>query len=78
VNKLYQQAGHKQLPGSAPGVTVWNLPADAGNLKHSYRAHFITDGKVVRVESYGPDATASKDAFDELLQRVTQKFPPAQ
>jgi hypothetical protein len=76
VNKLYQQAGHKQLPGYASGVTVWNLPADAGNTKHSYRAHFIADGKVVRVEAYGPDATASKDAFDELLQRVTQKFPP--
>ncbi|MBP2321752.1 hypothetical protein JOF56_002137 [Kibdelosporangium banguiense] len=78
VNTLYQQAGHTKATNSPAGVTIWSLPADSGNKLNSNRAHFIADGKVVRVEAYGPDKTASKDAFDELLQRVIQKFPPAQ
>jgi hypothetical protein len=30
------------------------------------------------VEVYGPDATASKSAFDDLIERVTTKFPPTE
>jgi hypothetical protein len=78
INKEYQDGGHRQQAAPKPGVTLWAFPADANNANNSFRAHFITGGKVVRVEAYGPDATATKDAFDELLNRVTTKFPPTE
>jgi hypothetical protein len=78
INKEYQEAGHRQQASTKPGVTIWALPADANNKLNSYRAHFITGGNVVRVEVYGPDATASKSAFDDLIERVTTKFPPTE
>jgi hypothetical protein len=78
INKEYRDNGHKQQTGTKPGVTVWVFPADAKNPLNSYRAHFITGGQVVRVEAYGPDQTAAKDAFDELLNRVTSKYPPTE
>jgi hypothetical protein len=76
VNAEYEHAGYVQLPDMPTGVTGLNLPISSSNANDAFRAHYIADGVVVRIEAYGPDADEAQQAFTQLLQKETTAFPP--
>ncbi|WP_367133750.1 hypothetical protein [Saccharothrix sp. HUAS TT1] len=76
VDALYQAASFQLLPDSPTGVQARHLPLTSVNTMATYRAHYLSDGFVVRVEAYSPDEPTAKAAFDALLTRQLEEFPP--
>jgi hypothetical protein len=76
VDDLYAAATFQVVPGTPTGVVARHLPVTPQNPTSIYRAHYVVDGFVVRVEAYGPDEVGVKAAFDELLTRQLDEHPP--
>jgi hypothetical protein len=76
IDQEFANAGYQQMPGLPAGVVGLTVPPGPQQTGGVYRAHYITQGVIVRVEAYGPDADAAKQAFDDLLQKELDKFPP--
>jgi hypothetical protein len=76
VNSTYLHAGYQKMSGMVTGVTGLTIPPSSASPGGVFRAHYVTDGVVVRIEAYGPDPDAAKQAFLRLLQKETSAFPP--
>lgn len=83
MDQLYQAATY-ELASNDNGVLVRKLTPTTPDKSPVYRAHYLTkDGYMVRVEVYDPDPTNGVDpanieaAFNDLLAKETDKFPPA-
>ncbi|WP_199440655.1 SHOCT domain-containing protein [Umezawaea beigongshangensis] len=75
VDELYQAASFEALNDSPTGVLGRHLPLTDVNKTATYRAHYVTDGFVVRVESYAPSEDVASKAYKTLLQRQVDEFP---
>lgn len=76
IDQLYRNARYQELPGVASGVRARHLAgAQDGSTPTAYRAHYLHDGVVVRVEAYGSDAAAVEQKFTELLGRQLDDYP---
>jgi hypothetical protein len=76
IDQLYRNAKYQELPGVASGVRARHLAgAQDGSTPTAYRAHYLHDGVVVRVEAYGSDADAVEQKFTELLGRQLDDYP---
>lgn len=78
IQTLYTGVGFVESPDVArPGVTVLFLspPPGTPNALVVYRAHYIGEDKVVRVEAYGPDPAAVGTAFERLLDEQLKQLP---
>ena len=76
LDELYQAAGFQLVSGSPDGVLVRHLPVTDVNKVATYRAHYLSDGFVVRVEAYSPNEATAGTAFEELLTRQLADFAP--
>ncbi|MEV6603426.1 hypothetical protein [Kutzneria sp. NPDC051319] len=77
IDNFYAQSKYQQVTTGIPtGVTARTLPASGPDGQTAFRAHYITNGYIVRVEAYGPDAAAAEKAFRDLLKTETQKYAP--
>lgn len=77
IDQLYHRAKYQDLPGAPAGVRALYLPpAPDGSTHAAYRAHYLHEGLVVRVESYGgDDLKPVEQKFNELLSRQLKDFP---
>lgn len=77
IDQLYHRAKYQDLPGAPAGVRALYLPpAPDGSTHAAYRAHYLHEGLVVRVESYGgDDLKPVEQKFNELLSRQLNDFP---
>lgn len=76
MDGLYQQAQY-ELISQNNGIFVRKLAAKTPADPTVFRAHYLVDGYLVRVEVYGTDSANVEAAFNELLEKETDKFPPA-
>jgi hypothetical protein len=77
IAQFYTSSGYQAVT-NAPAGTHELMLAGNGTTPTTYRAHYLTTkGVFVRIESYGPDAAAAKQAFDTLLNRELTKYPAA-
>lgn len=76
MDQLYQQAKF-ELVSNENGVLVRKQSASPESDITVFRAHYIADGYLVRVEVYGKDSANVEAEFTELLGKETDKFPPA-
>jgi hypothetical protein len=76
MDQLYQQAQY-ELTSQADGVFIRKLAAKNPGDPTVFRAHYLTDGYMVRVEVYGTDSANVESEFNDLLAKETKKFPPA-
>ncbi len=75
MDDMYDRATYKLLSDTG-GVLVRKLTPATADKPTVFRAHYLTDdGYMVRVESYGPDATKAQAVFDDLLEKQTAEFP---
>ncbi|HET8643017.1 MAG TPA: hypothetical protein VFM37_13850 [Pseudonocardiaceae bacterium] len=74
IDKLYRSSSYQEFAGAPRGVRALYLPASPDGS--TYRAHYVHDGLVVRVESYGRGAAKTvQQRFEELLGRQLDDFP---
>jgi hypothetical protein len=76
MDGFYQQAQY-ELVDPKNGVLVRKLTAKNPGDLTAYRAHYLVDGYLVRVEVYGTDSANVESEFTDLLAKETKKFPPA-
>ncbi|MFL6119769.1 SHOCT domain-containing protein [Actinophytocola sp.] len=79
MDGLYEQAKY-ELVKQDDGVLVRKLVTtdpQSGQQVTVFRAHYLTDGYMVRVEVFGPDSANVESEFTDLLAKETKKFPPA-
>jgi hypothetical protein len=77
IDAFYASAKYQQVTTGIPqGVIARTLAADGPNGQATFRAHYISNGYVIRAEAYSPDAAAAEKAFRALLSSETAKFPP--
>lgn len=76
MDGLYQQAQF-ELVSQKDGVFVRKQSATADQPLTVFRAHYLTDGYLVRVEVYGEDSANVEAEFEDILGRETDEFPPA-
>lgn len=74
MDTLYQEAGFQLT--DEDGVLIRSLPASANNPYTTFRAHYVVDGYMVRIECYGKDANDVTQAFEKLKSDMTKEFPP--
>ena len=78
IDNFYAQSKYQQVTSGIPaGVIARTLTASGPDGQTAFRAHYISNGYVIRVEAYGPDAAAAEQAFRTLLKTETQKYAPA-
>jgi len=78
IDNFYAQSKYTQVTAGIPtGVVARTLPPSGPDGQTAFRAHYISNGYVIRVETYGPDAAAAEKAFRDLLKTETQKYAPA-
>jgi hypothetical protein len=78
IDNFYAQSKYQQVTTGIPtGVIARTLAATGPDGQTAFRAHYISNGYVIRVEAYGPDAAAAEKAFRALLRTETQKYAPA-
>jgi hypothetical protein len=58
--------GLKEYPNPPPGVPTEEI-AKAGNNPNTIRAHYTHKGTVVRIQVFGDDQTAVRDAYLEVI-----------
>ncbi|AHH93449.1 hypothetical protein [Kutzneria albida] len=75
IDEVFVKANYKDVPGAPAGTRARFLTDPNGT---AYRAHYIANGVVIRVEAFGKDATAAERAFRDLLSAETAKYPVAQ
>jgi nucleoid-associated protein YgaU len=76
MDQLYQQAQY-ELVSQDDGVFIRKLAAKNPGEPTVFRAHYLTDGYMVRVEVYGNDSANVESEFTDLLAKETKKYPPA-
>ncbi|WP_039787091.1 hypothetical protein, partial [Actinoalloteichus spitiensis] len=78
VDQFYGQAGHDEFGDLPNGVRGRYLapPEDAENPIYTFRAHYVAGGAVIRVEAFGPDEEAAREAFLALLREQTTEHAP--
>lgn len=82
VDNLYSRSGWQLMSGNVPaGVYARTLPS---NGTADFRAHYMTQGVVVRVEAWSAPtggvpvpASAKQQAFLSLLNKETSEYPPS-
>ncbi|MFI9380954.1 hypothetical protein [Kutzneria sp. NPDC052558] len=78
IDNFYAQSKYQQVTAGIPtGVVARTLAAGNSNEQTAFRAHYISNGYVIRVETYSTDAAAAEKAFRDLLKTETQKYAPA-
>jgi hypothetical protein len=77
MDGLYKQATFELL-SDENNVLVRKLAAPAPGQDTVYRAHYLSDGYLVRVEVYGTDSANVESTFTDLLTEQTDEFPPAE
>lgn len=78
IDNFYAQSKYEQVTSGIPtGVIARTLPPSGPDGQRAFRAHYISNGYVIRVEAYGPDPAAAEKAFRDLLKTETQKYAPA-
>ena len=65
-----------QMPRRSPSSSV-TRPATSEQPATVYRAHYIYDGYLVRVEAYGEDSANVEAEFEDILGKETDEFPPS-
>jgi hypothetical protein len=76
MDQLYQGAQF-ELVSQTGGVLVRKQAPIGDSNKTVFRAHYVTDGYLVRVEAYSVDAAEAEAEFKDLLEKETDKFKPA-
>jgi hypothetical protein len=81
MDQMYQQAKY-ELVDNANGVLVRKKSPTDQDTRTVMRAHYVTDGYMVRVEVYDKDPATADSAkveseFNDLLPKETDEFPPA-
>lgn len=76
MDQFYQQAQY-ELISQDNGVLIRKLAAKNPGEQTAFRAHYLIDGYMVRVEVYGTDSANVESEFTDLLEKETKKFPPA-
>jgi hypothetical protein len=82
VDSLYSKSGWQLMSGNVPtGVFARTLPSSG---TADFRAHYMTQGVVVRVEAWSAPtggapvpASAKQQAFLALLNKETSVYPPS-
>lgn len=79
VDGLYASAGYRLAPDPPAGVLIRTQPAvevpGIGTLT-VFRAHYVTGPHLIRIEAYGPNRAEATNAFDELMARQLDRWPP--
>jgi hypothetical protein len=78
MDTFYQQAKY-ELVSQEDNVLIRKLTTqdENGQPVTAFRAHYLTDGYMIRVEVYGTDSANVESEFTDLLAQETKKFPPA-
>jgi hypothetical protein len=76
MDGLYQQAKFELLRQD-DNVFVRKQSATSEQPATVYRAHYIYDGYLVRVEAYGEDSANVEAEFEDILGKETDEFPPS-
>jgi hypothetical protein len=77
MDQLYQ-AAEFELLRQDDGVLVRKQAARPENENQTvFRAHYITEGYLVRVEVYGTDSANVEAEFADILAQETDEYPPA-
>ncbi|TDV50889.1 SHOCT domain-containing protein [Actinophytocola oryzae] len=76
MDGLYQQAQF-ELVSNEDGVLVRKQTPIPPSDQTVFRAHYITDGYLVRVEVYGADSANVESEFNDLIAKEKKEFPPA-
>ncbi|QUQ69920.1 hypothetical protein [Kutzneria sp. CA-103260] len=78
IDNFYALSKYQQVTSGIPtGVVARTLAGTGPDGQTAFRAHYISNGYVIRVETYGPDAAGAEKAFRDLLKTETQKYAPA-
>jgi hypothetical protein len=76
IDQLYQAAQYELLSDQNGVLSRKKAPTPPEELT-AFRAHYITDGYVVRVEVYSKDSANAEAEYQDLLTQETDEFPPA-
>jgi hypothetical protein len=76
MDGLYQQAQF-ELVSQNDGVFVRKQSPIPPSDQTVFRAHYIADGYLIRVETYSSDSANAESEFQDLLAKETDKFKPA-
>jgi hypothetical protein len=78
IDNFYAVSKYTQVTSGIPtGVVARTLPGNGQTEQTAFRAHYVSNGYVIRVETYSSDAAAAEKAFRDLLKTETQKYAPA-
>jgi hypothetical protein len=76
IDALYRQVNFQPAPGIAKeNVSALYFKPVTPNAPTVFRAHYLAGNKVIRVESYGPDAAQAAAEFAALLETQLQRLP---
>jgi hypothetical protein len=76
MDQLYQ-AAQFELVSNDNGILVRKQSPTQESPDTVIRAHYISDGYLVRVEVYGKDSANVEAEYTDLIAKETDKFPPA-
>ncbi len=72
-----QRFGFKETDGGVQGVQAYaSTQQNANKPVYALRAHYVSGGKVIRVEAFDPDETKARDHFEAILRAQLEQSPP--
>jgi len=77
IDQYYQQAQYELISDQNGVLARKKSPTPPNETATAFRAHYITDGYVVRVETYSDDSANAEAEFQDLLAKMTEEFPPS-
>jgi hypothetical protein len=77
ANKFYTNTGYS-LTQQSDLLWTWNFPVrQRGVTLNMFGAHYLRGRQLIKIEAYGPDATATQRAFTGLYDSQLRAWPPS-
>lgn len=71
-----ERFGFEKVSGDVDGVRVYGATQqNSGKDVYAFRSHYVSDGKVIRVEAFNVDRGAAREVFDEVMTLQLQHNP---
>lgn len=77
ANQFYASTGYS-LTQQSDLLWTWNFPVrQPGTTLNMFGAHYLRGRQLIKLEAYGPDATATQQAFNSLYDSQLRAWPPS-